>query len=97
MKPCKDCGQIKALALFRRDDMAPDGVKNTCTECHNKAARENYRRKTATGSKRSRKVKPRNESEEWPMQSHTLTESLDNLRMRKWRGPVNHGCMVATL
>lgn len=41
MKACKHCGETKELSLFKKDNRAPDGVRNMCKSCASAYAKEN--------------------------------------------------------
>lgn len=93
-KQCKTCSACKPVTEFYRRDDAAGGYQPNCKQCtSNREARRYHARKEA-GRIRSRE--PRVEPL-WPLPTYTLTDSLDCIRLRKWRGPVSTEPMRASL
>ena len=94
-KRCTKCMTLKSVREFHCDGTAVDGYKTQCKACKCVKANARYRARKEAGIVRNRA--PKKPEPLWPMPAHTLTEALDSLRLKKWRGPVNPGQMVATL
>lgn len=92
-KTCTTCGVTMAIAMFPRDPSRKDGYKYSCRTCTSERNRRWYQAKKAEGVIRSRAkaVVP------WPVPTHSSREGLDSVRLRKWRGPVNHEPMRCRL
>jgi hypothetical protein len=90
IKRCGRCKDMLPISAFATDNAARDGFKYACRECLGKQAKERYERLKAQG-KQTRNIiakRPRNTEPLWPLPTHTLTEGLDCVRLRNWRGPV---------
>lgn len=95
-KRCARCHQVKAMGEYRVDLTTKDGRKHACSVCLRAAYNARYKAKRADGVKRDRTPVVRMEPL-WPLPTYTLTDSLDCIRLRKWRGPVSHEPMRARL
>lgn len=94
-KTCKTCGECKPLTMFYRRADAAGGYKPNCKRCESGKATARYRERRATGWVRNRDV--RAVEPVWPLPTHSIREGLDSVRLRKWRGPVNHEPMRCRL
>ena len=81
------CGEVKALELFDRNEAAKDGRRESCKACRSARSKRQYAERKAAGIVRSRA--PAKREPLWPLPTHTLTEGLDCVRLRNWRGPVS--------
>ena len=94
-KRCCTCGEVKAVDLFDRNEAAKDGRRESCKACRSARAKRQYAERKAAGIVRSRA--PAKREPLWPLPTYSLTDSLDCIRLRKWRGPVNHEPMRCRL
>lgn len=96
MKTCKTCGVCKPLTEFYQRSDAACGYKLNCKRCESDRANARYRERKQTGWARSRNV-GKSAEPLWPLPTHSISEGLDSVRLRKWRGPVNHEPMRCRL
>lgn len=93
MKTCKTCGESKPLSMFYKRE---DGTyRPNCRPCTCARDVQRYLARKEQGQTRSRnvgRVEPM-----WAIPTQTVTEGLDCVRLRKWRGPVNVGNLRASL
>ena len=87
-KQCKTCRECKPITEFFGQAAAADGHQNVCKACKRAGDRGSYARRLARGQKRNRNATRRVEPL-WPLPTYTLTDSLDCIQLRKWRGPVS--------
>lgn len=95
MKRCSTCLEVMPLEKFSLDPTSKDGYKYSCRACTSERDRKRYLAKKAQGIVRSRKKAMPEPL--WPLPAQSLLEGLECVRMRKWRGPVNHEPMRARL
>ena len=95
-KQCKKCRECKPVTEFFGQSAMKDGYQNVCKACKRAGDRVSYANRLARGIKRNRGVPPRVEPL-WPLPTYTLTDSLDCIRLRKWRGPVQVGQLRGAL
>lgn len=96
-KRCSKCGNVKPMDEFRVDLCTTDGRKTQCKECMNEADRARHAKRIAAGIKIDRKRKTSEREPPWPVPTYTIQDSLACVKLRKWRGPVNHEPMRARL
>lgn len=94
-KQCTKCMECKPLSAFGRDPRKKDGRITVCKACRSMQNREWYQSRKARGIERKRepvvKLEPL-----WTLPTHTLSDGLSCVHMRKWRGPVQAGTLRAS-
>ena len=94
-KQCNTCLEVMPFDKFPLDPTCKDGHKYSCRTCTSERNRQRYLAKKAQGIVRSRKKAAHEPL--WPLPTHSILEGLDCVRLRNWRGPVNHEPMRARL
>lgn len=79
-KQCAACREVKELSAFSVLASGKFGRHAYCKSCR---SMQNKKRQRVTARK-----KPQRNPTEWLMPEMTLTQSLDCIRLRKWRYPV---------
>lgn len=96
-KQCSKCLACKPLHGFGSAPGSRDGYDTVCRACRSKRDRERYQARKEQGIKRSRDPAAKQDDSMWPVPTHTLSDGLSCVRMRKWRGPVRSGPLRASL
>jgi hypothetical protein len=87
-KQCKQCRECKPVTEYHGQSAMRDGYQNICKACKNSRDRASYEARKARGIVRNRAPVVRREPL-WPLPTQTLTEGLECVRLRNWRGPVS--------
>ena len=80
-KTCTNCRLTLPLTQYHADLSKRDGLKSACRACQAAKHRISYQR-----NKRPRDRTPKPAEPVYPLPTMTLTESLDCITLRKWRG-----------
>jgi len=94
-KRCSACKVLLEVQCFPLDSSTPDGYRYQCRECKRAQDRASQQRRAANGHKRRIGKAPPVPA--WPIPTFTIQESLDCVRLKKWRGPVSNEPMRARL
>ena len=74
LKKCFKCGQVKALAEFRKARLRPTGTTQPCLACHKTASKQYYQSSEEVRQRRNR------DSKEWKARNRSKTRSF----FQKW-------------
>lgn len=95
-KQCSKCMECKPISAFSYAPGSKDGRLTVCKVCRSNQNREWYQARKARGIERKREPVVKSEPL-WPLPTHTLSEGLSCMQLRKWRGPVQAGPLRASL
>ena len=86
---CSCCRVMKPVAEFAVDNSSKWGHKSYCLICDRRRQRRGRMKAKAEGRARIRRPPAPKVEPLWPLPTYTLTDSLDCIQLRKWRGPVS--------
>lgn len=91
-KQCTACGECKLLTMFSPSKRGHLGTQPYCKPCRSKMIAASQR-----GDRKKRGKQGDTNPTAWILPHTPMVQSLRNIQLRKWRGPVSHEPMRARL